>query len=411
MLSPGGLKDLPSAESGAWGARVSIELRNAIQKQWQNQPTDPPLATAVHDATGETRSLEWPAYPARVEACLGRRNALRLLDWQYQDGTPEGRIRHQEEYGEWRVVRQGGRLRAIELTTELSEYWEVLAGYAPSRTLELIAQFAGTPVVVPEALYGRVDPFSASTNPEQRIKAFRGQMLAIGNHNDSPHGPISPYNDGRMAICCMVHRDNNLASLLRLVVSAAHSYLVQDRVTGRTRFPSGSEAIRGIDAFATDGRNSDPLIVERIVRFVTENRTVALDDPIGVYIHDVQHHELAQPDGSDVPADWFAFSRGLSAQVSPDGRSRHQRLKLELPPDADFHLDDLIVRRTGESLQFGGQLAELVQLVLYIRTSPSASEPSIEPADPGASTLDCSDATSSWEAFWEAFLAKAPQNS
>jgi hypothetical protein len=44
------------------------------------------------------------------------------LDW-----TPsgeEGRIRRlQEEYVEWRVVRDDVGIRRVELTTELSDYW------------------------------------------------------------------------------------------------------------------------------------------------------------------------------------------------------------------------------------------------------------------------------------------------
>jgi hypothetical protein len=168
----------------------------------------------------------------------------------------------------------------------------------------------------------------------------------------------------------MVQKDNSLDALLALVLSAARPLVVKDEVTRQKRYPSGSEAIERLDAEARDGRNSDPLIVERVVRFVSEGRGVDVDDPLGVYIRELQLHELEQPDGEDVPRSWLKLSRGAGAAHSPDGRSRRQRLKLELPKDADFSLADLRVRRSGKRLRFGGQLAELVELGAYIVTGP-----------------------------------------
>lgn len=296
-------------------------------------------------------------------------------------------------------MREGGRVRAIEATTEFPEYWEVLAGYAPSRTLELVQEFSGGAHISTEAVYGSLDPFNRRTTSAQRIDAFRSMMFARGGSDRFPQGPMSPFNNGAAALCCMVHHDNTLAALMRLVVSSARSYVVRDKVTGRTRFPSGSEAMRGTQAWATDFRNSDPLVVERIVRWVAEGRLVALNEPIGIFIRAVQHHELAQPDGSDVPQAWFTWSRGHAPSLGPAAHAGYQRLKLEVPPDADIRVDDLVVRRTGEHLMYGGQLAELIQLALYVRTSPARSLVDTEPKDPMPPMLDCSDEQASWEAF------------
>lgn len=392
------LDDLSPGEESQWSGRVLGELNAAILNLRKDEEA-PPVRIGVDETCIEHRVLEWPANPARLERCLGRRRALRLLDWVGKDGTPHGRIRHQDEYLEWRVVRDAGRIRAIEVTTEFPEYWEVLAGYAPSRTLELLREFSGGAHISTEAVYGKIDPFNGKTTPAARIAAFRSMMLATGGSNRFPRGPTSPFNNGAAALCCMIHRDNSLAALLRLVVSSARPYLVRDRLTGRTRFPSGSEAILGMQAWATDFRNSDPLVVERIVRWGTEGRLVALDEPIGIFIRAVQHHELAQSDGSDVPETWFTWSRGHAASLGPAANARYQRLRLEVPPDADFGIDDLIVRRTGEPLMYGGQLAELIQLALYVRTSPALSLVDTEPEDPMPPILDCSDGQASWEAF------------
>lgn len=62
----------------------------------------------------------------RVRDCLqSLPRSLRLLDWS----TPQediGRAELQEEYFEWRVVRDAsGKMRRVEMTTEFPEYWEV----------------------------------------------------------------------------------------------------------------------------------------------------------------------------------------------------------------------------------------------------------------------------------------------
>lgn len=390
-----GLDELPP---DAWDARVAQEFSAALADQPGGQTGSSALQPTMGD-DGEVETLEWPAFPARIAACLGRGSTMRLLDWQGGGGTPHGRVRHQEEYAEWRVVRQDGRLRAIELTTELPEYWELLAGLAPERLLSLVAEFAATTTVAADAIFGELNPFNPATTPAQRIEAFRTTMLADQNEQ-SPRGPSSEFNNGRRAICCMIHRSNNLASLVRLVVTAARPLVVRDSMSGRTRFPSGAEAIRGLGAAATDGRSSDPLIVERIVRFVSEGRVIGFDSPIGVGIVDVQQHQLAQPDGNDVPASWFRLSRGVTGS---DGQTRHQRLALTVPADVDFDLDDIVVRRTGERLRFGGQLAELVQLAVFVWTSPADQRTDVAPVDPapdgGETASQCADETSSWAQF------------
>ena len=339
-------------------------------------------------------SFEWPAFPAKLTRCLGRRRALELLDWQDEAGTSRGRLAHQDEYAEWRVGRdRSGHPRSIEITTEFPEHWEVLAGWAPELTLTQIAEFAGIAEVPAELVYGTTDPFDADTTPDQRIEAFRRQMLpAPGLAGTSPKSEL---NDGRRAITCMAHRANTLRSVVRLIAAASHGYAVRDAETGRTRYPSGTEAIGGMVLECTDGRNSDPLIVERVVRLATDGRRIGLVEPAGVYIRDVQLHEVAQPDGSDIPSDWLVYSRSTGTT----GGEQPQRLKFSVPADAPFTLADLIVRRTQEPLRYGGQFAELVQVGLDARSEPEPPAPELAPAKPDTDPLNCSEEAASWAVF------------
>jgi hypothetical protein len=389
---PGRLDELGQQGRDAWDAQVTAVLQAAVADLTKSGRRPDGLTTDPAQAA-ELRAPDWPAFPARIGACLGSERALALLDWRPPEEGDVGRIRHQEEYLEWRLVLGDRGVCRIEMTTEFREYWQVVAAYEPERTLALVAAFAKEPELPPEAVYGSLDPFDAAATPLDRRSAFTQTMLP-------PEGPesrealkrVGRYNDGTSALCCMVQPSNTLSALLTLVASAARPLLIRDSITGRPRFASGSEAIQTLGAAAVDGRNSDPLVVERVTRLATERRPIGFDDPVGVYIQGVQNHELAQPDGTDVPESWFEFGRGVSAADAPDGLQRYQRLTFEVPSDADFALSDLIVRRTGQQLRFGGQLAALVQLAVYVRTGASEGPIATKPIEePTPILADCQD--------------------
>lgn len=366
MRPPGLLEELGQPGVEAWEALVAETLERVLS-ELAAAGRSPQRFERDLARVPEVRAPDWPGFPARIASCLGREQALHLLDWRTTRDGDVGRLRHQEEYLEWRVVRAAddpARIRRIEMTTELREYWEVLAAHEPQRLLDLVAELADGDQIDYSLVYGPVDPHQADART--RREAFRRTMLPPAGARSL--AGVSPLNDGRDAICCMVQPTNSLSALLALAASAACSLVVRDPLTARARLASGAEAIEALSAAAQDGRHSDPLLVERIAGLATEGRSVGLDDPVGIYIASVQRHELAQPDGEDVPEEWFTFERGVSARQPPDGRPRAQRLALEVPGDADFALSDLVVRRTGERLAFGGQLAALVQLTVYLRS-------------------------------------------
>lgn len=391
--APGGLCELCAEAAAAWDhllAEVVAEVK------------PPPQALATADTrTQELTGPDWPAMPARIQSCLGRRQAHALLDWRTDHGD-EGRRLHQEEYLEWRVVRaDDGNPRRIEMTTEFGDYWKVLAGYQPEETLKLVASFAGEETIDPRAVYGDLDPFGAAVDPSQRSAAFAATMLAA-----TGRPMANPYNNGQRAICCMVQASNTLKALINLVAASAEPHVVIDAVTKDRRPMSGSEAIQVIrEGAAQDCRNSDPVVVERVVRLATEGRLIAFDDPIGVYIRGVEHGQLIRPDGSDVPAEWFKLCRGVGPDEAADGRPRYQRLTFEVPEGAGFTLADLKQRGTGDRITHGAQLAEVVTLGVYVRTSTAgavavALEPeSLHAVMPCPEQRSCDELRASWEAF------------
>ena len=161
MRPPGLLADLGRAGARAWSRRVAARLEVLLQGAGPN-----PFLRAAPDAeTAGLASADWTGLPSRVVGCLRRARALELLD---------GERRLQEEYLEWRTVRdRGGAITRVELTTELRDYWQVLAAHEPARTVDLVGELSGR-AVEPREVYGIRSPASG----RRREAAFAAAMLA-----------------------------------------------------------------------------------------------------------------------------------------------------------------------------------------------------------------------------------------
>jgi hypothetical protein len=345
------LDDLDAAGQAAWQARATTYVEDAIADFGSAEGS---FRAGLSDDFA-TVSVQWTGFPERVASCLGRRKTLELLD--ARPGLPGGRD-VQEEYVEWRAVRRGSEILRVELTTELPDYWAVFAAHSPRRLLALVAEFAGEREVAARDVFGSDDVLDAAVSPEEREKAFRAVMLEAGT---------SPYNDGRRAICCMRHQSNSLFSAAALAAAALTPRFVADRFGGHIRSLRCDEAVPFFwQGLAELRRASDPLLVERLGQLAFEGRAVALDAPVGIFIHSVAASRLRTPHGSMVPEQWFRFGRSSSGS---GGRRRYQRLVFEVPPDKGFCISDLVDVATERRIEFGGEIADLVSVALFLRVT------------------------------------------
>jgi hypothetical protein len=353
---PGYVDDLDAAGRAEWQARAADSVEQAIADFGSEESSL--RVELAHDSA--LVSVEWTGFPERVASCLTRRKTLELLD-----ATPAfsgGGRALQEEYVEWRVVRSGSQIQLIELTTELPDYWALLAACKPERLLALVAEFAGEAEVAVGDVFGRADALDPCVSPEERELGFRGQMLGAGT---------SPYNDGCRAICCMRQQSNTLFSVAALAAAASTPRVVVDSLDGHIRAPRCSESIVFFrQGTARLARASDPLLVERLAQIAFEGRQVALRSPLGIYMQKVEPGRLLTPDGSSVPEAWFRFSRG---GIGPDGRRRFQRLTFEVPAGEGFCISDLVDLATERPIEHGGEIADLLSVALFLRVSDEGS--------------------------------------
>lgn len=272
------------------------------------------------------------------------------------------------------MVRDGDGPTRFELTTELGDYWVLLARHQPERLVELVADFAGMPSLDLTDIFGEPDARLGGTPEEIRAEVCSRRFLGRSLNDEQWRGRPGPFNSGERAITCLSRSDNSLVALIKLVVASAIPLLIRDRVDGELRFPSASEATPELaEDSAQDCRASDPLVAERIVRLTTEGRPIRFDDPVGVYIVAVQSQDLLDPGGQPIPDEWVQRTR--QGPPLSDGLARHQRLTLEIPKDADFKLSEVVSRRSGETIQSGAQIAELVELAVYVRVGDIGSIP------------------------------------
>jgi hypothetical protein len=367
VATPGGLTEL-GEELGRWEELVANTIASLKRP--------PSLRNAHQTNATELRVADWPAVPVRARACLGGSRADRLCDARAPSGET-GRTLFQEEYAEWRVLRDEDGPTRFELTTELGDYWLLLARHRPERLVDLIADFAGVPSLEAIEVFGEPDPRFGKGPEDIRVEAFSRKFLGRSLNDEEWQGRPGPFNDGERAITCLSRIDNSLGALIKLVVASAVPMRVHDREDGELRLPSGSEAIpelvQQVEGAAQDCRASDPLVAERIVRVATEGRPIRFDDPIGIYIVAVQSQDLLDPGGEPIPDEWVQRTR--QGPPLADGLPRHQRLTLDVPKDAGFKLSEVVSRRTGEMIKWGAQLAELVELAVYVRVGDAGSIP------------------------------------
>jgi hypothetical protein len=367
-LEPGKLSDLEGDGQRAWARLV---------KQYLEATSSPHLLALPDQRTTNPVTVDWGAYPVRIRSCLTRPDqAHRLLDWTTPNGD-KGRVLYQEEYFEWRVVRdRRERIVRIEMTTELPEYWETLAAHHPRRTLELVESLAGEKPETKQ-VYGNVDPFAANATPAKRRNAFASKMRYPGTN-------WSPFNNGRKGLCFMSQGANTLSAAIQLIAAASFPLVTRDSASAQWRKMTGPEAIATGTQAAVACRNSDPTIVGACIGLAAEGRLFAPTDPVGIYIIDVDNTALRKPNGSQVPKSWFRFSRG-----ERNGLSLSQRLVFQVPKAQGLTISDLIDSTTGEEVRHGGQIADLVQLGVHLRMSDADEVTSQEQRYPLPNVVPC----------------------
>ena len=330
-------------------------------------------------------NVSWLGHPAEPGHCAEFDDAtLRALsDWGF-----EGRHALQNEYCEWRVVQREDstgkpRPKRVQITTELREYWMLLAVHDPERLRDVASATLGREVRW-EELYGEgADP--AGLNERQRETRFAIAVAGNGGERAlaergvpaQPRGALNREN-----ALFMTHPINGLDDLIYIVLFGARRFAVRE-AEGGVREATDDEIFIDEDKAVLACRHADPRAARGAYDAVLENFRIAFANPLGMYLREEALRHLTF-EGEPLPPSWIRFGRGEEGM----------RQRLEVGPDDadDAFLDDIASSegQTSEPLTGGHQLISRIDigpLIAAVETEPAREDELkvIAAADP----VDC----------------------
>jgi hypothetical protein len=365
--SPGFADSASAAVLAAWNQE--------IQSTFTSLRGDPDLARSTPYLLPDPANVpgppvdavHWPGDPAEPRFCLNAAWAQKLSDWGVR-----GRHLFHNEYCEYAVILRpdaAGRMRPkrFTATTELAEWWTIVATHDPTLLRQMATEVLGTEPSFAD-LYGGGVTLPATLSPQQRRIRFASQVAGNGQHKDLEAAgvladPIGDLNT-RNALF-MSHQINGLDDLIYIVMFGAQPYAV--RSGGAYRRARLHEIFQAQGATQLACRNADPAAAQgaydQVLRSIAPDGAtargcqLAFANPIGMYIRSFNGAGLTYNDDA-VPASWTKLRRGKPGF--------EQRLEFGPPDDEPVFLDDVLVEQGAEQTPLIGGY----QLVARIEVGP-----------------------------------------
>ena len=227
--------------------RVALDAEYAISSRLEDSAFAAVEAfVGVPAASIQVSTVSWPAFPRKATVSNAQIDQNRFVS--------------QDEYVEWRVERDGGRVRRITFTTEFLAYYQALARAGTNALVAAIQAVIPGGNPTPRELYGP----AVSANPGSLERA--GRFVNFAQRN--------PWINGTKGILCLGHQNNSLLALFRLVDIAS---IPNDSV-------EPADLCEALDGFCDPKRNSDPNIAAAVQQLARDGRSFSLKDPAGIEI-------------------------------------------------------------------------------------------------------------------------------
>jgi hypothetical protein len=288
-----------------------------------------PLTTPIA-ADQKEKGIFWFAFPKTLRFEHGSVGTAR---WEAADGSRD----LQDEYCEWAVHKEGGKIRRVVFTTETPEYWETLAQQSKDRLLGLYSDFIGRPVDESEVFDG-----PANYEPRNAL------------NNSTEHGPVH-----------LIQGTNFLSAAVELAAAAT---IMRQAPDGR--LITSEQELIGCSKYGESKRNSDPHIGAQVNELARMKADITIADPPGLFLAGLSTAGWTTPDGADPQSFWKPL-RGV--------KGRRVRAVYEVPASKGYTVSEIKIRR--RPIEFGAQIADFVSVKivgLACRFSQSIAEPMTE---------------------------------
>lgn len=318
LHTPASLSDLDDTGHQAWNDQVVAICEPYFTEHPQFLD---PLSEQMTGATAAP--VTWPAFPARL--------LLGVTTDEQRWRRADSKRSEQDEYCEWAVQRDpDGVITQITFTTEVPEYWKLIAQHDPEKLLKLYRDL--------------VDP--VCTEPE----LFRDGVYVPGNVRNRS-------TEGRPAH--MIQTTNTLGAAVDLMARAT---VLRERADGRPIVDQ--QSLVTCSKLGDPFRHSDPQIAAAINNQAATGAQVSFQDPVGLYIDRIITTGMACPDGAD-PAEFWKVERGDA--------ERAVRASYSVPASHGYRVGDITL--AGRPITFGAQLADRVHVRVTALTKPAGFTP------------------------------------
>ena len=377
--SPGRADTLEPALLKVWNDTIQTNFDAQADSQSRFFVLDPADLTAPQQV-----EIAWPGDPAEPGFCIDDTAARLLSDW-----GKKGRHLLQDEYCEYAVQfrrdRTGAlRPKRVEVTTELREYWVMIATHNPVRVRAMATEVLGFEPSWPD-LYGVADPLALSEADRQlafcHAVAGNGRDKAL-EEAGVPAQPTGSLNTDHALF--MTHPINGLDDLLGIVMFGARPYA---KKTGH-KFARASrdEIFSTFNDEVLACRHADPTAAMGAYAAAFVGKTVAFADPVGIYLRPAPE-DIFSFNGQPLPKEWIAYSRG--------GEGMHQRLDFGPPDDLDdVFLDDIVVSvgASDQPLTGGYQIVQHLEVgpLVAVGTGEAVRDDEWRVVKPRTSPITCS---------------------
>jgi hypothetical protein len=304
---PGNVTDLSAPLAASWSTKISGFLDQEVSSLSTNHGLQPQFYNPSKlDVSGTPTPISWQAFPQIIELRFGD-------DLQEMFRQAESRD-NQDEYLEWAVIRQDGKITKVMFTCEGPEYWKHVAGDKTLLT-KLYSDIVGQQVPQSELL--------------------------------TADGTYAPRNSFNMKHAVhLIQRNNTLEAEIDIAAQATiiRRHGNHDPVTDLNELINCS-------GFGVADRHSDPHIGEVVNGVARQGCSLTLLNPIGLYIDGLPHPTndlgIKKPGGGAVGPDYWTPVRG---------DSDHILRAVFAAPMGQPAVGDLEIG--GKKIEFGGQIVK-----------------------------------------------------
>jgi hypothetical protein len=294
-------------------------------------------------AASELKNVIWSALPTSFDEQFDNTEAkYSFLDQRQRFDRQGGSFvitRIQDEYCEWVVKRNSdNKITEVIFTSEPPEYYNFMF-YTSQESRDLLVE-----------VYRKITGI---------------QSVTIDDLVDSS-GEYDWYNRYNNEYAVHMQQPNNTLGAQVNIVS--RSCILRVNRLGNPI--TDAQGLIRCGKYGDEARQSDPRIGDAINKFSRENRFITIENPVGLYMSDVDWSGWETPDGTSADTFWTVF-RG--SQDADPNKSFIVRAVYSVPANKGYTVSDISIG--GEEIRFGAQIAARINVRVGVLVSASQQIP------------------------------------